>query len=332
MPPDTAVPDRTSETPPSEPARPHRSRMNSLWRMKPYLRPYAVRLILIGCRPSGRSGSASSSRSSPRRSSTAPSPGATPGRSSRSGSSPWLSASSRRCSSSCGAGSRPTPCSAWRPASATTSTRTCSGCRWLPRPLADRPAAVPGRPPTCRRSGGSSASACSSCSSTSCSSSRSSALLLHMYWPLGLLVAGSAVPVIWSSRERSRAQYLAISRRVQDQQGDLATVVEESAVGIRVIKAFGRRAARRRQLRRGRPQALRRPRWSKVRLSARFWTLPRRHPEPHPRARAAARRARRRLRGSITLGALVAFITLMLQLVWPIDVARLDPRRWPRRR
>ena len=31
-----------------------------------------------------------------------------------------------------------------------------------------------------------------------------------------------------------------ISRRVQDQQGDLATLAEEGAVGIRVIKSFGR--------------------------------------------------------------------------------------------
>ena len=31
-----------------------------------------------------------------------------------------------------------------------------------------------------------------------------------------------------------------VSRRMQDQQGDLATQVEEAATGIRVIKAFGR--------------------------------------------------------------------------------------------
>ena len=36
-------------------------------------------------------------------------------------------------------------------------------------------------------------------------------------------------------------KYLLISRKVQDQQGDLATRIEESALGFRVIKAFGRR-------------------------------------------------------------------------------------------
>ncbi|MFC7714949.1 ABC transporter transmembrane domain-containing protein [Nonomuraea recticatena] len=65
-------------------------------------------------------------------------------------------------------------------------------------------------------------------------------VLLNMYWPLGLLVAASAVPIIWVSL-RFEKKYIKISRQVQDEQGDLATLVEESAIGIRTIKAFGRR-------------------------------------------------------------------------------------------
>ena len=62
-----------------------------------------------------------------------------------------------------------------------------------------------------------------------------------------LLVAGSSACSSWSARSRSgssasssRSEYSVVARRSQDQQGDLATAVEESVHGIRVLKAFGR--------------------------------------------------------------------------------------------
>ena len=64
-------------------------------------------------------------------------------------------------------------------------------------------------------------------------------LLLHMHWPLGLLVAASSLPLVLVSRRFVRA-YIVASRRMQDQQGDVATLVEESAQGLRTIKSFGR--------------------------------------------------------------------------------------------
>jgi ATP-binding cassette subfamily B protein len=64
-------------------------------------------------------------------------------------------------------------------------------------------------------------------------------VLLHLYWPLGVVVAVSAVPIIWLSK-RFETRYVVVSRRVQDQQGDVATSVEEAAVGYRAIKSFGR--------------------------------------------------------------------------------------------
>jgi len=65
------------------------------------------------------------------------------------------------------------------------------------------------------------------------------ALLLRLYWPLGLVVGVSAIPLFLFSRKFSR-HYLSTSRRQQDQQGDVADLVEESAQGIRTIKSFGR--------------------------------------------------------------------------------------------
>ena len=53
----------------------------------------------------------------------------------------------------------------------------------------------------------------------------------------------TAAPIVWLSM-RFEKRYVVVSRRVQDEQGDLATPAEEGAVGIRVIKSFGRSRAR----------------------------------------------------------------------------------------
>ncbi|MGW4425673.1 ABC transporter ATP-binding protein [Streptosporangium sp. NPDC004631] len=141
-------------------------------------------------------------------------------------------------------------------------------------------------------------------------------LLLHMYWPLGLLVAASALPVVLTTLRFERG-YIDVSRQVQDQQGDLATLIEESAAGIRTIKAFGRG---------GHVSALfdegagkvHRTSMEKVRLSARFFTFL----EVIPNVTLAVVLLLGALAagsGWVTLGTLVAFTTLMLQLVWPVS-------------
>ncbi|WP_138444457.1 ABC transporter ATP-binding protein [Sinomonas susongensis] len=64
-------------------------------------------------------------------------------------------------------------------------------------------------------------------------------MLFTISWQLALIFLAAAVPIsIYSFR--FRRQYVAASRRSQDQAGDLATAVEESVHGIRVLKAFGR--------------------------------------------------------------------------------------------
>ncbi|MEV4070902.1 ABC transporter ATP-binding protein [Nonomuraea fuscirosea] len=140
-------------------------------------------------------------------------------------------------------------------------------------------------------------------------------LLLNKYWPLGLLVLASVVPIVWTSL-RFEKRYIRISRQVQDEQGDLATLVEESAIGIRTIKAFGRRhhvydryddAARK----------VYGSSMDKVRLSAKFFSFL----EIIPNVTLALVVLLGALavgEGALTLGALVAFTTLMLQLVWPV--------------
>lgn len=141
------------------------------------------------------------------------------------------------------------------------------------------------------------------------------ALLLHLYWPLGLVVAGAAVPIIWLSMTFER-RYVKVSRRVQDQQGDVATQIEESTLGIRVIKSFGR-AGHAYEKFDGYASRLYESQLAKIRLSARFWTFL----EVLPNLALVIVLLLGAIavgNGSLSLGTLVAFITLMLQLVWPM--------------
>ena len=65
------------------------------------------------------------------------------------------------------------------------------------------------------------------------------ALLFSSSWILGLIYLAGAIPIMWRSFY-FRNDFRAASRLSQDQAGDLATTVEESVHGIRVLKAFGR--------------------------------------------------------------------------------------------
>jgi ATP-binding cassette, subfamily B, bacterial len=140
-------------------------------------------------------------------------------------------------------------------------------------------------------------------------------VLLNMYWPLGLVVAVTAVPIVALSNRFER-RYVVVSRQVQDEQGDLATLAEEGAVGFRVIKSFGRSRHVSEQYESA-ARTLYGTSMDKVRLSAKFWTFL----EVIPNLAVVVVLLLGALgvgRGDLTPGTLVAFITLMLSLVWPI--------------
>ncbi|MBM3715517.1 MAG: ABC transporter ATP-binding protein [Actinobacteria bacterium] len=65
------------------------------------------------------------------------------------------------------------------------------------------------------------------------------ALLFRWHWLLGTLFLVFSAPVIVAGFLFEK-RYGALARQSQDQAGDLATAVEESVHGIRVLKAFGR--------------------------------------------------------------------------------------------
>tara|TARA_Y100000813_G_scaffold171330_1_gene134511 strand:+ start:7367 stop:9271 length:1905 start_codon:yes stop_codon:yes gene_type:complete len=64
-------------------------------------------------------------------------------------------------------------------------------------------------------------------------------VLIYWSWMLGVLFLVLSIP-LWITGYLFEQKYSIVARRSQDQQGDLATAVEESVHGIRVLKAFGR--------------------------------------------------------------------------------------------
>ena len=141
-------------------------------------------------------------------------------------------------------------------------------------------------------------------------------LLVRLNLLLGLLTAGVFAPVT-ALCLRFERRYGVLSRRVQDQQDDLATCVEEAAAGIRVIKALGRRdqsAAAHTRL----ATTVYETQVSKARLRGAFWASL----DLVPNVTIAAILLIGALAvgsGRLTIGGLVAFVALVLQLVWPIE-------------
>ncbi len=64
-------------------------------------------------------------------------------------------------------------------------------------------------------------------------------VLLTLHVGLALLTFAATIPVVLLCRKFER-DYHVIVRDIQDQTGDLTTTIEEAARGIRVLKAFGR--------------------------------------------------------------------------------------------
>ncbi|PYY34796.1 ABC transporter ATP-binding protein [Curtobacterium sp. MCBD17_030] len=64
-------------------------------------------------------------------------------------------------------------------------------------------------------------------------------VLFTFGWQLGLIFLVASIPV-WVNSVLFERKYSVVARRSQDQVGDLATSVEQSVHGIRVLKAFGR--------------------------------------------------------------------------------------------
>ncbi|MFI6880992.1 ABC transporter ATP-binding protein [Streptomyces sp. NPDC050400] len=141
-------------------------------------------------------------------------------------------------------------------------------------------------------------------------------VLVVQDWGLGLVLLAPALPLI-AVCYRFEHGYAGASRRAQDQVGDLTTVVEESVLGIRIIKGFGRHRSQARAFRElsGR---LRGTELAKARLLAGILAVITLLPEVALGA-ALVLGTVQVADGELTAGTLVAFLSTALALRWPIE-------------
>ncbi|HST48762.1 ABC transporter ATP-binding protein [Jatrophihabitans sp.] len=140
-------------------------------------------------------------------------------------------------------------------------------------------------------------------------------LLVRLQPVLGLGVCVAMAPLAVATRVYER-RYNIEARQAQDLTGDLATGVEESVLGIRVIKSFGRRGQLLRAFT-GDATRLRDAELAKNRTLATLWTIIGTYPQV-VLAGVTCFGVLAVAHGSLSKGDLVAFITLQLRLNWPL--------------
>jgi ATP-binding cassette subfamily B protein len=141
-------------------------------------------------------------------------------------------------------------------------------------------------------------------------------IMLLQDWTLGLVILGPAVPVIVTCAVFEK-RYARAARRAQDQVGDLTTVVEESVLGIRIIKGFGRHRSQARAFR-DLARTLRGTELRKAGLLATIWGVIVTLPEMAIGA-ALVLGTIQVADGDLSTGTLVAFLSTALALRWPVD-------------
>jgi ATP-binding cassette subfamily B protein len=141
-------------------------------------------------------------------------------------------------------------------------------------------------------------------------------IMLVQDWTLGLVILIPAVPVLITSVVFEK-QYSRAARQAQDQVGDLTTVVEESVLGIRIIKGFGRHRSQARAFRELSGK-LRGTELHKARLLATILGIIVTLPELAIGA-ALVLGAVQVADGELSAGTLVAFLSTALALRWPVD-------------
>ncbi|MEU9663669.1 ABC transporter ATP-binding protein [Streptomyces chartreusis] len=141
-------------------------------------------------------------------------------------------------------------------------------------------------------------------------------IMLLQDWTLGLVILIPAVPVMVTCVIFEK-RYAEVARRAQDQVGDLTTVVEESVLGIRIIKGFGRHRSQARAFREL-SGTLRGTELRKARLLATIWGVIVTLPEVAIGA-ALVLGTVQVADGELSAGTLVAFLSTALALRWPVD-------------
>lgn len=141
-------------------------------------------------------------------------------------------------------------------------------------------------------------------------------ILLVQQWTLGLVLLAPAIPLMILCKIFEE-KYSKVARVSQDQVGDITTVVEESVLGIRIIKGFGRHRSQALAFRElsGR---LRSTELVKARLLAGIWAVITTIPELAIGA-ALVLGTIQVADGHLSAGTLVAFLSTALALRWPVE-------------
>ncbi len=141
-------------------------------------------------------------------------------------------------------------------------------------------------------------------------------ILMSMNWLLGLIFLVCSLPLWWAGY-RFEGRYSEKSRLSQDQAGDLATAVEESVHGIRVLKAFGRGTHALSNFR-TQAESLRSTEIAKSRLDADIWVWIMVVPAI-ALALCLVAGVWLASQGQLSVGELVAFFATATVLAWPIE-------------
>jgi len=141
-------------------------------------------------------------------------------------------------------------------------------------------------------------------------------IMFVLDWQLGLIAVLPAAPLVMLCAYFER-RYSTAARLAQDQNGDLATVVEESVLGIRILKAFGRHRTMAERFRE-RAVLLRGTELLKARLLGNLWAVIVGLPEV-ALACSLAVGVVQVAHGHASTGTLVAFLSTALALRWPVE-------------
>ena len=133
---------------------------------------------------------------------------------------------------------------------------------------------------------------------------------------IGAITLACSLPLIVICTVFER-KYSVLSRLSQDQDGDLATTVEESALGIRVLKAFGRGPELARRYA-AQARELRGTELAKIRVIAILWGSIIMLPELGIALQLLVGTLGI-ANGTMTVGTLVAGVTVATYLRWPVD-------------
>jgi ATP-binding cassette subfamily B protein len=141
-------------------------------------------------------------------------------------------------------------------------------------------------------------------------------LMLELDWKLAIVVTIFMLPIAYFSN-KFHDKYKPIARRLQDQQGDLTTIIEEMATGVRIIKAFGRMPLMQKRFE-DQAGLLRTTSLEGIKARAMLWTQINFLPNLSLVA-VLLLGGYNVVQGTLTIGGLIAFMNYVFMLTWPMD-------------